>query len=126
VSKTSVASDFEQSLNVFSEFSLQDVGCHLDVFAFLVITLSVEEPSGNTVSFWVIDYVGNGVTLGFSKFSSSESRVDPQDFADEEAESSADTLDLIEGKRNGSLTIDVGVQDTVNVLESVLRVCDDQ
>ena len=55
VSETSVGSDLEQSFDVFSEFGLQDVGGNLEVFAFLEIALSVEEPSGDSVSRWVID-----------------------------------------------------------------------
>ena len=55
VSKTTVASDLEKSLDVLSEFGLEDVGGNLKVLSFLVISLPIEEPSGYSVSFWVVD-----------------------------------------------------------------------
>jgi len=64
--------------------------------------------------------------LSFSEFTSSELRVESENFADQESESSTNSLDFIKGKRDGSLTIDVGVEDTMNVLEGVLSVFDDE
>jgi hypothetical protein len=55
VSKTSVASNLEESLDVFSQLGLEDVGCDLKVLSFLIISLSVEEPPGNAVSLGVVD-----------------------------------------------------------------------
>ena len=94
----------------------------MEVLSFLVILLSVEEPSGDSVSFWVSDDVGDTVTLGFGEFTGSESGVDSEDFADEETKSSSNTLNFIEGVRDGSLTVDVGVKNTVNMLEGVVSV----
>jgi hypothetical protein len=98
----------------------------LEVLSFLVIFLSVEEPSWDSVSFWVIDDVGDTITLGFGQLSSSKSWVDSEDFADKESKSSSDTFNFIESIRNGSLTIDVGVEDTMNVLEISICVFNDQ
>jgi hypothetical protein len=64
--------------------------------------------------------------LGLSKLSSSEFRVDSKNLADEESEPSANSLNLVERKRYSPLTIDVGVEDTMNVLEGVLSVFDDE
>jgi hypothetical protein len=64
--------------------------------------------------------------LSFSEFTSSEFRIESEDFADQESESSTNTLDFIKSKRNSSLSVDVGVEDTVNVLEGVLSVFDDK
>lgn len=55
VSQTSVTSDFEESFNVFSEFGLEDVRSHLEILSFSVVSLPVEEPSGNTVTFGIVD-----------------------------------------------------------------------
>jgi len=55
VSKTTIASDLEQSFNILSEFGLKYVRSNLKVLSFLEISLSIEEPSRDTVSFWVID-----------------------------------------------------------------------
>ena len=94
VSETSVASDLEQSLDIFSQFSLEDVGSHLEILSFLVISLSVEEPSGYSVSFRIVDNISNGIALRFSELSCSESGVESEDLADEESESSANSLNL--------------------------------
>lgn len=125
MSQTSVAPNLEEPLNIFSEFGLENVGGHLQVFAFLIITLSVEEPSRDTVSFGFIDKFSNGIALSFGEFSCSKFGVKSEDFADEESEASSNTFDLIEGEGDGSLAVDVGVEDTVNVFEVVLRVFDD-
>jgi hypothetical protein len=64
--------------------------------------------------------------LSLREFSGSELGVESENFADEESEPSANSLDFIEGKRDSSLTINVGVEDTVNVLEVVFSVFDDE
>jgi hypothetical protein len=126
VSDTFVASDFVQSFDIFSEFGLKNVGSDLEVLSFFVIFLSVEEPSWDTVSFRIIDDVGNTVTLGFGEFTSSESWVDSEDFTDKESESSSDTFDFIKSVRNGSFTINVGVKNTVDMLEVSISVFNDE
>ena len=109
VSNTFVTSDFIKSFNIFSELGFENVRCDLEVLAFLVVLLSVEEPSGDSVSFRVVDDVCDTVALCFSQLAGSESGVDSENLADEESKSPSDTLDLVESVRNGSLTIDVGV-----------------
>lgn len=63
VSATLVTSDFEHSFDVFSELGFEDIGGDLKVLSFLVISISVQEPSGDSVSFWVSDDVGDSVAL---------------------------------------------------------------
>ncbi|MDD2840529.1 MAG: hypothetical protein PHY80_05445 [Rickettsiales bacterium] len=117
VSDTLVTSDLVQSFDVFSEFGFENVGSDLKVLSFLVIFLSVEEPSWDTVSFWIVDDVGNTITLGFGQLSGSESWIDSENFADKESKSSSNTFNFIKSIRNGSFTINIGVEDTMNVLE---------
>ena len=126
VSETSVTSDFEESFDVFSQLGFKNVGCNLKVLSFFVVSLSVEEPSGYSVSFRFVDEFGDGVGLSFVEFSGSEFRVDSENFADEEAKSSSDTFDFIESEGDSSLSIDVGVENTMNVFEVVLGVLNDQ
>jgi hypothetical protein len=64
--------------------------------------------------------------LSFSEFTSSELGVESENFADQESESSTNTLDFIKCERDSSLTVDVGVEDTVNMLEGVLSIFDDE
>lgn len=126
VSETAVGSHFEEAFDVFSEFGFQDVGGHLEVFAFLVVALPVEEPAGDSVAFGLCDEFGDGVALVFGELACSEFGVDSEDFADEEPEATADSLDLVKSKGNGALAVNVGVENTVNVLEVVLCVFNDQ
>jgi len=65
VSDTLVTSDLIKSFDVFSELGFEDVGSDLEVLAFLVIFLSVEEPSWDTVSFRIVDDVSDTIALGF-------------------------------------------------------------
>lgn len=126
VPETSVASDFEESLDVLSEFGLQHVGSHLQILALLVIPLPVEEPSWHAVTLRIIDKISNGIALGLSEFSGSKFGVESEDLADEESEPPSNSLNLVECEGDSSLTIDVGVENTVDVLEGVLGVFDDQ
>ena len=126
VPETSVAPDLEQSLHVFSELGFEDVGCHLQVLSLLVVSLPVEEPTGNAVSLGIGNEIGDGITLRLRQFSGPEFGVESEDLADEESKPSADSLDLVECEGDGSLTVDVGVENTVNMLEGVLSVFDDQ
>ena len=126
VSATLVTSDFEHSFDVFSELGFEDVGGDLEILSFLVISISVQEPLGNSVTFWISDDVGDGIALLFAEDSGSDSGIDSEDFTDEEAKPSSDSLDLFEGEWDGSLSIDVGVEDTMDVLEVVLSVVYDQ
>jgi len=78
------------------------------------------------VSFGVSNQVSDGVALAFVEFSSSESWVESQNFADEKSESSTDTLDFIECEWDGSLSVNVSIENTVNMFEVILSVFDDQ
>ncbi len=98
----------------------------MEVLSFLVVLLSVQEPSGDSVSLWVADDVGDTVALGFSHLPGSELGVDPQNLADQEPEPSSNTLDLVKSVRNGSLSVDVGVENTMNMLERAVSVFDDE
>jgi len=98
----------------------------LQVLALFIIFLSVQEPSGNAVSFGVSNDVGDTIALSLSELTSSKLGVDPEDFTDEESVSSADTFDSIESVGDCSLSVDVGVQNTMDVLESGICVFNDQ
>ena len=55
MSETTVTSDLEQSFNIFSELGLKNVGGDLKILSLLEISLSIEEPSGHSVSFRIVD-----------------------------------------------------------------------
>lgn len=126
MSETSVGSHLEESLHVFSELGFEDVRGHLQVLALLVVADSVEEPTRYSVPFGVVDDVGDAVAVLLVELACSDPRVDPEDLADEEAEPPADSLDLFEGEGDGPLAVDVGVEDTVDVLKVGVCVFDDE
>ena len=122
VPETAVASDFEEPLDVLPKLGFEHVGGHLQVLALLVIALPVEEPPGHTVTLGIVDEVSDGIALGLSQLSGPEFRVESEYLADEEAEPPSDSLDLIEREGDGAFAIDVGVEDTVNMLEGIFCV----
>ena len=78
------------------------------------------------MSFWLSDDFSNGVSLLLRKFTSSQLGVNPEELADIEGPTSADTLDSIKSIGDSPLSINVGVEDTMNVLEVVFWVFDDE
>ena len=78
------------------------------------------------MSFRIVDKIGNSIGLSFSEFTCSEFGIESEDFADQESESSTNSLDFVESEGDCSLSVDVGVEDTMDVLEGVLSVFDDE
>lgn len=126
VSETSVGLDLVQSFDIFSELGLENVRSHLQVLAFFVVSEPVEEPSRDSVSFGVVNDVSDGIALLFGELACSKPGVNSQDFADQESESPADTSDRLQGEGYSSFPINVGVEDTVDMLEGILSVFNDQ
>ncbi len=126
VSDTFVTSDLIQSFNIFSELGFKNVRGNLKVLSFLVIFLSVQEPSWDTVSFRIVDDIGNTIALDFSQLSGSEPGVDSENFTNQETKSSSNTFNFIKSVWNGSFTINVGVKNTMNVLEVGICVFNDE
>lgn len=117
VSETSVDSDFFHSLDILSELGVQIVGGDLLVLAVLEVSSSVEEPLREAVSFRVGDDFGDLVDFFLGQLAGSLLVVYSGLLAESDGESTADTSDGSDGVRNQSLSFDVGVQDTDNVLE---------
>jgi hypothetical protein len=78
------------------------------------------------VTFGVVDQIGNGVALSLSEFSGSQFWIESEDLADEESKPSSHTFNFVKCEGDGPLTVDVGVEDTMNVFECILSVFDDQ
>jgi hypothetical protein len=78
------------------------------------------------VALGISNQAGNGIALSLSQLSGSELGVESEDLADEESEATANSLDLVEGEGDGALSVDVCIEDTVDVLEGVLSVLYDQ
>jgi hypothetical protein len=96
----------------------------LRVLAVLEVSSSVEHPKGETVGFWAGNDLLDLVDLVIGKLSSSASshsvpqgRLDSGLSAKGDGESSSNSLDGVDGVRHESLSVNVRVEDTNNVLE---------
>jgi len=117
MSETSITSDLLESFKIFSELSIQSVGSQLRESTILEILLSIQEPLGDTVADGISNDFLDLVHFFFREITSSSVGVELSLLADEERESSTDTLDTSDGEGELSLTFDVGVEDAENVLE---------
>jgi len=117
MSKTSVGLDLLESLEILSHFSIEGVGSKLVVFAISEIVDSVEKPWRDSVGNRIGNDLGDLAALLFSEETSSSSGIDFQNLANDVGESSADTSDTGESDGGDSLSVDVGVQNTMDVFE---------
>ena len=120
VSDTSVSSDLLQSLQVISQLGFQVVGQNVVVLTVNVVLLSVQEPGWDLVLGWVLHDGDNSLQLFLGQFTSTLVQVDISLLANQVRVSSTDTSDLGQSVHNLDSTIDVGVQQTQNVLEGTV------
>ena len=126
VPQTPVALDLVHPLDVLPQLGLQHVGGHLHVLALLVVPDPVQEPPGHSVPLGVVDDTGDGVALFLGELAGPDSGVDPEHFADQEPVPAAHASDFLECEGHCALAINVGIQDTMDVLECVVGVFDDE
>ena len=119
VTETSMVADLLHALEIFSESGINNVRVNLAVASVLDASLSVQEPLGDSVLGGLGEDVRNLVDLFLLEVTGSAVNVDLGDLADEDGESSADTLNDAEGEGHLLLSIDVGVHHTEQVLELV-------
>lgn len=119
MSKTTMASDLLHALKIFSKFGLQTVGDDLGEGTVLGVFLSVQEVVRDLVLSGVQHDGFHSLDFLFIKLTGSLGDVDICLLADDVGESSTNTLDGGHGEGDVTLTIDVGVLDTKDVLELV-------
>ena len=119
VSQTSVHSDLLHSLDVFSELGIEVVGGDLLVFPILDVFPSVEEPLWEPVALWLGNDLGDLVNFVVRKLACSLGRVYPCLLAKSDGESSADSLYGSDCVWHESLSVNVRVEYTDNVLKVV-------
>ena len=78
------------------------------------------------MTFRIVDNVSNSITLFFIKLACSNPWINSEYFADKEAKPSTNTFDLLQGKWNSSFSINVGIEDTMDVFEVGVCVFDDK
>ena len=119
MSKTSMLLGFSHSLEIHSHFGIKLIGNKLGIVSGSWISLSVKEPFWNVVVGWSDENVIDGLGLFVSDLTSSLINIDLGNLENQESESSTDTSDLSETEWYLLFTVQVGVQNTKNVLEVV-------
>jgi hypothetical protein len=139
VTETTVGADLLQPLEILTELGVDTVGDDLEVLAIGNVTLSVEEPGGDLVLRGVLDdgdntleFFGGDFTSAvilISTFVSQKKKmclsfqniplvqINIGLLADQVGVTTTNTLDLGQGVHNLLFAIDVGVEQTNNVLE---------
>lgn len=119
VTNTTVLSNLLKALNVIAACTNQNVDNALRSFARGEVLLSVHKPVRNLELLGVVDDCDVFLNLFVSEGTSTTSGVDFCLLADHVGKASANTSDLGHRKHHLSLTLNVGVQHTKNVLELI-------
>jgi len=123
VTETTVGPDLLQALEIITELRVDTVGKNLRVLAVDNILLSVQEPRRDLVLSRVLHDCDDALQLLRRKFTSTLVEVDVGLLQDQVGVSSANTLDLGEGKHRLLLSINIGVEETQDELEVRLLSC---
>ena len=137
VTETTVGTNLLQTLEVLTKLVVEDVGHHLGSLAVLDVALPVEEPIGDLVLAggleklklnicldtgpnYVLTNLHDGdqlLNLLLVEFSGSPAEGDVCLLQAKIGVTTTNTLDRGQGEHDASLSIDVGVKNTKNVLE---------
>ena len=117
VTKTSVSSDLLEALDIVTKLGIDVLSKNLGVLSSLEILLSVEEPKGDLELTGVLDNSNNLFDLISGKLSSSLVNIDFSLFANKIGETTSETLNFGQSENNISLSLNVSVENTENVLE---------
>jgi hypothetical protein len=117
VTQPAVSADLLKTFNVITEFGINILGEYLVVLSSLEILLSVQEPEWDLELTGVLDDSNELFNLIGRELSSSLVDINFGLFADKISESSPKTLDFCQTENNISLSRNVGIQNTKNVLK---------
>ncbi|KAL7537391.1 hypothetical protein ACHAXR_007792 [Thalassiosira sp. AJA248-18] len=117
VTKTTVGTNLLHPLNIITELSIKVLRKHLRVLARLEILLPVEEPKWNLELAGVLNDGNELFDFISGQFSGALVDVDFSLLADEIGETTSETLNLCKAEDDISLALNVGVEDTQDVLE---------
>ena len=117
VTETPVRPDFLEPLHIITELGIKRLGKDLRVFAGLEILLPVQEPKRDLELARVLDDSNKLLNLVSGELTSALVHVNLGLLADEIGKPSAKTLDLRQAKDNITLSLNIRIQNTENVLE---------
>jgi len=117
VTKTTVGTNLLHALEVVTEGGVNVVGRQVHVLASLVVALPVKHVCGDLELKGVLDDSNKTLDLIGGEFTSTLGGVYLSLLAADVGETTADTLDGGERETNFSATINIGIEDTQDVLE---------
>lgn len=117
VPQSPVGADLLHAFDVVAELGVEALGEDLGVFAGFEVLLTVEEPEGDHKLLGVLDDSDDLLDLVGGELSGTLIDVDLGLLADEVGETAAEAADLGEGEDHVPLSLNVGVEDTEDVLE---------
>jgi hypothetical protein len=120
VTETSVGTDLLKTLDILTELVVETVGKELGELTICDVLLSVKEPVGDLVLARVLDNGDDLVNLLLGQLSGALGNIDISLLASKGGESTANTLDGAEGNGDALTAINVRVQHTKNVGETLL------
>lgn len=118
VTQATMGTDLFESLQILTKLGVQIVGRHLRKLAVANVLLPVEEPVGDLKLAWVRDDGDQAFHLLLGELTGTLVQVNVGLLADDVGESAANTFDGGESEHDLSVTVDVRVHHTKNVLES--------
>lgn len=117
VTQTTVGADLLQALKILTELAVQTVGQNLGVLAIDDIALSVEEPGGDLVLGGVLEDGDDTLEFFGGELTSALAQINIGLLANQVGVTTADTLDLGQGVHDLLLAVNIGVEQTQDVLE---------
>lgn len=117
VTETTVGADLLQALEILTHLAVQVVGDNLGVLAIGDVALSVQEPGGDLVLGRVLEDGDDTLKLFGGKLTGALVEVNISLLADQVGVTATDTLDLGQGVHNLLLAVNIGVEQTQDVLE---------
>ena len=120
MTETTVNADLLQALQVLTELVIQAVGQELGVGSVLAVLLSVQEPGGDLVLSRVLHNGDDALQVGNLQVTSALGQVDFGLLAHDGGKATTNTLDGGQGEDDLLGTVNVGVEQTDDVLEARL------
>lgn len=120
VTETTVVTDLLETLKVLTHLVVKTVGEDLGVGTVLDVLLPVKEPGGDLVLQGVLDDVDDALKLIVGELTSALVHVDIGLLAHQVGVPTTHTLDGSQGEHDLLLPLNVGVEETKDVLELVL------
>lgn len=117
VSQTTVGSDLLQSLEIISHLGVGAVGEDLVGLSVDDVSLSVQEPIWDLVLLWVLHNGDDSLELLDGEFTGTLVQIDIGLLADQVGVTTTDTLDLCKGEHDLVLSVNIGVEQSENVLD---------